>query len=310
MIRRGYKPGLSALASAVLFGCGGGGNSGPGTGTLSVGVTDAPVDGVTDVWVEFDAITLKHANGEQQVFTFDPPRKVNLKELTDGKIELLLDEEVTAGEYIWMKLDVNAEFDGVMDSYVMEDGGGMVELRIPPDRLKLGNHFTVVQGGRSAFVIEWNLRMGLTDPVGQDGYKLQPSLRITDMAASGTIAGMVDTGLIAVPPCTSDPNTGDGNVVYVYEELDISPDDIDGIAPDPLTTADVRLNQESGNHEYLVPFLPTGDYTVAFTCESADDVIPDEDQLGLAVDDTLTFTDGVNAKVVDGQTTVVDFNGV
>jgi hypothetical protein len=310
MIRHGFRLGLSSLATTALLGCGGGGGSGPGTGTINVAITDGPVDGVTEVWVEFDAVTLKPANGAQQVFTFDEARAVDLKQLTNGKTELLLDEEVPAGEYNWMKLDVNADFDGVMDSYVIQDGGGQMELRIPPDRLKLGNHFTVVQGGRSTFVIEWNLRMGLTNPVGESGYKLQPSLRITDMAAHGTIEGIVDTTLITDGSCTSDPNTGDGNVVYVYEGADIVPDDIDEILPEPLTTADVRLNDMSGNHEYLVPFLSAGEYTVAFTCQGIDDVIPDEDMPELLVDDAIAFTAGMNATVLEGETTVVDFNAL
>ena len=310
MNRYGFRRVLAGLAAALVTACGGSG--GAGTGTLSVSVTDAPIDGVTEVRVEFDGVTLKPQNGAQLEFRFDDtPKSINLKELTDGKIALLLDEEVPAGPYIWMKLDVNAEFDGIFDSFVIEDGGGQVELRIPPDRLKLGNEFTVVQGGQTAFVIEWNLRMGLTDPVGQPGYKLQPSLRIIDMTEHGTIAGLVDPNLL--PPvdsaCTSDLNSGDGNVVYVFEGLDVLPDDIDGIVPDPLTTADVRLNDD-GNPAYSVPFLSPGDYTVAFTCQGVDDAVPDPENPELPVDDAIEFTDGINATVLDGQTTIVDFDAI
>ncbi len=324
----------TVLIVSALSACGGGGG-GDGIGTLNVAVTDAPVDGVTEVWVEFDGYTLKpsddddveclemqpieeeeidaaecETDGDGQVkYTFDTPRSINLKELTNGKTELLFEQDVPAGRYNWIKLHVNAEFDGVFDSYVVEDGGGQVELRVPPDRLKLGNHFTVTANGNSTFVIEWNLRMGLTDPVGQPGYKLQPSLRITDMTEWGTIAGMVDMNLL--PPvnqsCTSDVNTGDGDVVYVYEGADVVPDDIDGMDSDPLTTADVRLDADSGNYEYMVPFLSPGNYTVAFTCQGGDDAVPDLDMPELPTDDAIEFTEGMNATVVDDATTVVDF---
>lgn len=309
MNTRIWKLGLNALATIALVACGGG-SDGTGMGTLTIAVTDAPIDGVTEVWVEFDGVTLKPQNGPQIEYRFDDtPRSINLKALTDGKFELLFGEEVPAGQYIWMKLDVNAEFDSIFDSYVIQDGGGQVELRIPPDRLKLGNEFTVAQGGESAFVIEWNLRMGLTDPVGQPGYKLQPSLRITDMTEHGTITGTVDSSLL--PPidnsCTSDLNSGDGNVVYIFEGSNILPDDVDGILPDPLTTADVRLNND-GNQEYMAPFLSPGDYTVAFTCQGADDVMPDLDNPELPVDDAIAFTAGINATVFDGQTTIVNFD--
>lgn len=292
------------LAACALAGCGGSGGD-AGTGQLNIAVTDAPVDGVTEVRVAFDGITLKPANGPQREYHFDTPRTIDLKALTDGRIESLLDERVPAGRYNWMKLDVNAEIDGVFDSYVIIDSGGQIELRIPSDRLKLGNGFTVTQDGETAFVIEWNLRMGLTNPVGQPGYKLQPSLRITDMTQWGAIAGTVETGLITDASCTQDSD--DGNVVYVFEGSPVVPDDIDGISPDPLTTADVRLNIATGNHEYYAPFLAPGNYTVAFTCQGTDDAVPDADMPGSPVDDAITFTNGISVMVANGDTTTVDF---
>lgn len=172
-----WKLGFGPMAAIILTACGGGGG---GTGTLNVAVTDAPVDGVAEVWIEFDGVTLKPQNGQQVEYIFNTPKSINLKALTDGKIGLLFGEAVPAGQYIWMKLDVNAEFDNVFDSYVIQDGGGQVELRVPPDRLKLGNQFTVTAGGETAFVIEWNLRMGLTDPVGNLFLQIQhPQCRAT-----------------------------------------------------------------------------------------------------------------------------------
>lgn len=297
------------LAPILLTACGGGGGSDDQTGTLNVSVTDAPVDGVAQVWVQFTAVELKPESGAPLNYEFDSPKTIDLKALTNGRIELLLDEEVPAGEYNWMKLDVNAELDGIYDSYVVDDQGGQIELRVPPDRLKLGNKFVVVAGGLSAFVIDWNLRMGLTNPVGQDGYKLQPSLRIIDQNDYGTIAGTVDTNLL--PPidasCTSDANTGEGNVVYVYAGSNIAPDDADGNAPDPLSTADVSLNLESGQQEYMATFLAPGDYTVAFTCQGGDDVMPDSENPGADTNDALTFTAGINASVQADATTTVNF---
>jgi len=273
-------------------------------------ITDAPVDGVTEVWVEFNGVTLKPAGGPQQRFEFDTPKSINLKGLTDGKVELLLDEEVPAGEYLWTRLHVNADIDGIMDSYVTQDGGGQIELWVPPDRLQLISGFTVAAGGTSSFVIDWNLRMGLTDPVGiSDGYKLQPTLRIIDMTEHGTIAGTVDANLLppVVEACSSDPNTGEGNVVYIYEGSDVIPDDIDGNLPDPISTADVALNQDTGLQEYRAVFLPPGDYTVAFTCQGGDDVQTDPDQPGLDTDDTLLFSTGINAEVMTDMVTEANF---
>jgi hypothetical protein len=141
--------------------------------------------------------------------------------------------------------------------------------------LKLVSGFTVVAGCEASFVIDWNLREGLVQAPGQDGYKLQPALRITDLQEYGTIAGTVATALVTAEGCTSDPNTGEGNSVYVFSGAGVTPDDFDGTAPEPLATAEVRLDIGSGNYEYMATFLAPGDYTVAFTCMAGDDAVPD-----------------------------------
>jgi hypothetical protein len=302
---------LSIASSAVLLlacssGGGGGSDDDSATGLLSLGVTDGPVEGVSEIWVEFDGLTLKPANGPQQEYLFDPPKSIDLKSLTNGKIELLFEQAIAAGSYNWMKLHVNADFDSNMDSYVVENGGGQIELRVPPDRLKLGNHFTITQGGATSLVIEWNLRMGLTNPIGQPGYKLQPSLRITDLTEHGAVSGAVETDLLPVP-CTSDPGTGEGNVVYVYQGFDVVPDDIDGIPAEPITTADIRLDPDSGDQSYSVPYLSPGNYTVAFTCQGSDDVIPDPDNAAIDPNDSIVFSAGSNVTVSDDEVTELNF---
>jgi Domain of unknown function (DUF4382) len=295
---------------AILAGCGGGGGGG-GSGALSLAITDAPVDGVEQVIVEFTGVTLKPAGGAAFDVEFDAPVTVDLKALDAGNSELLLDGEIVpAGRYEWLRLAVNAEFDDRFDSYVVEDGGGQVELRVPSGAnsgLKLVSGFTVVAGGESSFVIDWNLRQGLVKPPGQPGYKLQPALRITDMQEFGSIEGMVDAALVTAESCTSDPNTGEGNAIYLFAGADIAVDDIDGIDPEPLTIADVRLDETSGEQRFRATFLAPGDYTLAFTCQAGDDEVPDDEVPAADVDDPIAFTAGVNATVVADQTVVVDF---
>lgn len=298
---------LIALSAFIVYGCGGSGSDfNGGTGTLSVQITDATVDGVTETVVEFTGITVKPRNGGQLEFPFDDPMTIDLKTLTNINTELLLDEQVLpAGEYNWIRLAVNAECDSMLDSYVMTNSGGQVELRVPSgdtSGLQLGNGFVVTANQSTNLVIDWDLRMGLTHPQGSSCYKLRPSLRIVDFAEHGSIAGTVDATLID-GDCSSDPNTGAGNVVYVFEGADINPDDIDGNAPDPVTTANVSL--EDGR--YMAAFLEPGPYTVAFTCQGGDDAVPDDDMPELDTDDAIEFTAGQNVEVVNGETATVDF---
>lgn len=306
----GMKFAATTVACGLLAACGGS-SGGGSSGSLTLAVTDGPVDGVDQVWVEFTGVTLKPQGGTAFDVVFDTPLAIDLKALNSGNSELLLDAEtVPSGQYEWIRLNVNAEFDNELDSYVVEEGGGQVELRVPSGAnsgLKLVSGFTVVAGGEASFVIDWNLRQGLVEAPGQQGYKLQPALRIIDMQEYGTIAGTVATGLVNGEGCTSDPNTGEGNTVYIFAGAGVTPDDIDGTDPEPLATAEVRLDLGSGNYEYMAPFLAPGTYTVAFTCMAADDAVPDGDNPGPDVDDAIVFTGGVDAIVTDGNTTPVNF---
>ena len=62
---------LAAAGMAVLMvACGGGGGGDASTGSLSVGVTDAPVDSADEVVVEFYGVELQPANGSRITFDF------------------------------------------------------------------------------------------------------------------------------------------------------------------------------------------------------------------------------------------------
>jgi hypothetical protein len=301
------------LALGIVAGCGGS-SSGGSSGALSLALTDGPVDGVGAVVVEFTGVTLKPQGGTAFDVPFDVPLAIDLKALHSGNSELVLDgEAVPAGEYEWVRLNVNADFDNVLDSYVTEEGGGQVELRVPSgdnSGLKLVSGFAIVAGGEASFVIDWNLRQGLVEAPGQQGYKLQPALRIIDMQEYGAIAGTVATSLVTAEACTSDPNTGEGNAVYIYAGAGVTPDDIDGNDPEPLATAEVRLDNSSGNHEYVAPYLAPGAYTVAFTCMAGDDSVPDGDLPNQDTDDAIAFTAGIDATVTDGNTTTVNIEPI
>jgi hypothetical protein len=309
------RVGAFALAGVAMSACGGGGGSSApaalGQGTLSVAMTDAPVDDVTELHIEFDGVVVKPKNGAQLEFPFTTPVTLDLAMLTEDNTATLLNGEVLpAGEYNWIRLDVNADCDTVMDSFVRDQAGGQVELRVPSARgLQLSSGFVITANQNTSFVIDWDLRKGLNNPQGSSCYKLKPSLRIVDMTAYGSIEGTVSDTVFgeAALACTSDINTGAGNVVYVYEGLDVTPDDIDDVDPEPVTTANVRWDAQSETYRYMAAFLSPGDYTVALTCQGTDDQIPDPDMPELDADDAVVFTAGTNVTVAHGVTAQVNF---
>lgn len=299
---------LTGVALAGLAACGGGGSgadasgAGNATGTINIAITDAAVDDVTEVWVQFTAVTLKPASGEAQVYAFDTPKDYDLLSLQNGvTAELLPDTRVPVGEYEWIRLAVNAEFDNVYDSYVMTDNGSQLELRVPSGSqsgLKLVSGITVTQNRSTNIVLDWDLRKALTDPPGQPGLHLRPALRVTDMASYGTLEGTVEAALVDDETCTNDLVAGTGNAVYVWAGVNEMPSDIDGSEADPLVTAAVTADTE-GVYRFSVPYLSIGEYSVAFTCQALDD--------DPEVADGLAFPAVETGIVVEhGATTTVD----
>lgn len=290
---------LIAIVALAMTSCGGGSSTpaDEASGIVSIAISDAAVDNVSEVWVEFSGVTLKHQDGDEVAVSFDPPRSINLLELQDGKTEALLpDTRVAVGSYNWMRLAVNAEFDTVMDSYAVRDDGSQVELRVPSGSqtgLKLVSGFSVIQGNSTNLVVDWDLRKALSEPRGQPGMHLRPALRVTDMAAFGTLEGTVAEALTMADECGDDASAG--NAVYLYEGEVNDPLDIRGVETDPIVTASVR-----DDLTYKVSYLSPGQYTAAFTCQADLDDAEAEDDLVFSVVNTAV-------DIVDGETTVVDF---
>jgi len=280
----------------VLTACGGGSGevAVEPTGIINIAITDATVDDVTNVYVQFSGVTLKPQSGDKIEILFDTPKVFDLLTLSGGMTaELLPDTRVPAGSYNWIRLAVNAEFDNVFDSYAMLPLGE-VELRVPSGSqsgLKLVSGFTVTQNQSTNIVIDWDLRKALSDPAGQPGLQLRPALRVTNMAAYGTLNGTVAEALVNDGSCTNNLAMDTGNAIYVYAGVVDTPGDIGDPTNDPLTTATVSQS-ESGTYVYEVNFLSVGEYTAAFTCQADDDDPETDDDIEFPVSHTFSIEDG------------------
>ena len=125
---------------------------------------------------------------------------------------------------------------------------------------------------------------------------LRPAFRIVDMTEFGTLRGTIPATTIMDPACADDdPDLDVGNVVYVFEGLDVVPDDIDGIDPDPVATIEAEPNAD-GDYAYETILTP-GDYTVAFTCEAGNDDPESEDEIVFLPESNLSL-------VADGEETI------
>lgn len=295
---------LVACSAGLLGACGGGGSSN-GTGTLTLGITDSPVDDATSVIVQFSGVAFKRA-GEtsEMVQSLSPtPRQIDLLQFQNGRAMLLLDGvTLPAGHYEWVRLMVD-NVPNVRDSYLVTNTGAECELTVPSGAesgLKLNRGFDLPMDGSIALTIDFDLHQSLHAPPGQQGsgldctqgVLLRPTLRIVDNANVGAISGQVDATLVT-PDCKPK--------VYVFSGANVVPDDIEDVTAgtdvDPLIVAAVDVVSGATQYPYQAAFVPVGDYTLAFTC-SDDDPTKDE---------TLTFSASQNASVVANTITTINF---
>lgn len=191
------------------------------------------------------------------------PKQIDLLALNGGQTDVLLNGFVLpAGHYPWIRLMVDTA--GILDSYIVVSGGADHELTIPSGSetgLKLNRGFDVPAGGSANFTMDFDLRKSVT-VTGTGDYVLRPTIRMVDNTMVGAIAGTVAPSLVP-SGCTP--------AVYVFSGAGATPVDIDGIAPDPVTTAIVKLDSVTGEYRYNAAFLEAGDYTIAYTCDAAKD---------------------------------------
>ena len=283
----GTSAALSACA-LLLGSCGGGGSASTSMSTLNLGLTDASVSGVSNVWIRFTGVEVKPASGNPIDFMFSPAKSFDLLTLQGGTTASFLNgTPIPAGQYEWVRLMVDTSAGA---SFVMLSSGQQHDLTIPSGAetgLKLIQGFTMPVGGVANFTVDFVLSKSLIAPQGlSPDYLLKPVLRLVDNSQVGTISGTFQaTTLSAQSNCGTRPP-----VVYVYTGGSVTPDDIynatgsitdtdtdPASAAQPLTTATAALNSMN-DYAYSIAFLPAGTYTVAFTCDP-DDPAVDESAL-------------------------------
>ncbi|HMB74009.1 MAG TPA: DUF4382 domain-containing protein [Gammaproteobacteria bacterium] len=285
------KEALAAVAmSASLAACSGSDDA--DTGTLSISLMDAPVDGVTELWVTISGIWVKPA-GEGPAIQLDletvPPDTsitVNLLELDFENASVLVDKAVVdARSYNWMELQIDDE--GLNEAYVMTEDGGMhnVDVDVPSGRIRLVSGFDVGPNEAVRVYIDWKVRAALTNPTGLEGFLLRPAFRVLFAEDLGVLAGTITAASITAN-CTEPVNP----VVYIYEG-DIEPESLGDMAypdePDePHMTVDGVLDVGTSNYDFSTVVTP-GTYTLAYICDGEADT---DDPEGLMFVGTQTIT--------------------
>lgn len=244
-----------------LIGCS---DTSNGNGAISIGITDAPVDEASNVFVQFNSLEFKPADGQSIVLNFDETKTIDLLALQGGKFEMLVDTfEVQPGNYNWLRLGVIAN-ENEMDSYINLENGSSYSLYIPSGEetgLKINRKFVVTVGGTISMIVDFDLRKSVMNPAGKiNDYILKPVLRMTDNSQTGFIMGSISASAL------TDPGCNEGKAVYLYADNNVVADDI-GSSASPLITALLNYNADTDRWEFEIGFVEEGDYTVAVTCD-------------------------------------------
>ncbi len=273
----------------------GGGRGGAEYGFITLSVTDAPIDYATEVWVQFDGVEFmpssESAGQTPILINFDTPMSINLLELQGTNSKALLTNEILpTGKYDWVKLNITAVKDGVLDSYIVMEDGTVHELDMPGGNemgLTIVGGLEVIANMSSAKTIDFDLRKSIVMN-NLNEFQIQPAINLVSNDQSGTIEGTVKLKVLTSSNCSdSDPLTG--NAVYLYEGFNVTPDDIGGTGPEPIRSALVNINNSNGKFEFSFGFVPFGKYTATFTCEADLDKQP--------TDDVLNFTTTKNVNI-------------
>jgi hypothetical protein len=305
MVTRCLGFGVLAWFLLAVAACGGG--SSGSSGSLSLAVTDAPVDEASEVVVRFTRAELQPSGGERISIEFDEVQEIDLLSFQGEDVHWLFeDTQVPAGEYDWIRLYV--ERDGTVasppssifgtTSYVTI-GGSEYKLAIPSGLqtgLKLVGGFTVAEEGDTRLVLDFDLRRALVKPaagVWDSYYFLRPALRLVNLSEIGHLHGTIDTQVFI-----DDPACEDNGAVYLYEGHDQVPTDVQGDAG-PLTTALIKYDAVTDAYHYRIGHLPPGGYTLALTCEAHLDDPDTAEAINF-------FTPATNVTIVAGALTEQD----
>jgi len=183
------------------------------------------------------------------------------------------------------------------NSYIDFADGSRMGLRVPSGSetgFKLVSGFTVPSSGVVDYTIDFDLRKAITCPPGQaPACILKPVERLVDNTSVGNVQGQITSTL----PSGCTPG------VYLYSGVVTKFEDMNSTAPstdtDQPLASKVPVATSSPPYYYRLTFLPPGTYTVAFTCEAAQD---NPDQTDPSVILALVATTTVSA----AQTATVD----
>ena len=211
---------LIPLVSCSGGGGGGAGTAGGTTGTLSIGLTDAPGD-YQNVWVTIKEIRVHQAAGEVgdedpgwiTVLTFSPGKTIDLTTLEDGIVADLGVAELDAGQYNQMRLILTEDTVAPhsLANYVVIEGEEYEEyvvgqegqfykiekLKVPSgfhSGVKIVKGFEIVADQATALILDFDAQKSVVQAGKSGKWLLKPTIKVLD-TVNNSVSGVVYEGV-------------------------------------------------------------------------------------------------------------------
>lgn len=201
-------------------------------GTMSLSITDTPIDNeeITGVYIKINGLEYHSQDSGWQTFEeYEGPKTFNLLELTDGVDEMLGTFEMEAGQYNQLRflMDIPNMGQGQPTNpgcYLKFKNGDSTSLFVPSggqSGYKAVGAFQVPSNGTVELLADWDARKAVVK-TGAAQYILRPTIRLIAKNEAGSIAGGI----------SNIPDAADNIIIYAYED-DIDQEDIDKEAAAP-----------------------------------------------------------------------------
>lgn len=308
--------GLLCAPLLLLSGCGCGfdcnddDDDDDGPALLTLSLSDALPEDLSEVVIDIDAVTLRRSGGDVVIDTFTVDGAtadsipVNLLAYRGvSRLAIITDLELDTGVYSGIELTILDDDNEVSNSYVIERGSGeQLPLTAAADFTLPG--FTLASGAQE-YVIEFGLARSLSQPSGGNYRMSTEGVLVLNTATATRLTGQVDSTLFDTDPgCVDKEDPLAGNRVYIYEAQDLDEETLadvftsgsseqpPGDAAAPFAVATLAQSLTTGAWEYAFGYLPAGDYTLAFACNTAADDAIEYDALDvpLPVDQVYALT--------------------
>ena len=313
-----FSLGLGVALSFALMslqGCGCGfdcnsGNNNNGPAILDLGFSDEALEELKQVVIEVDRITLTRS-GNEDVFveSFTIPEldatdadtfQVDLLQYRGlNQLIVIADLELDARTY--SGIEVELVTGDINNSFVKESDDSLKQLNVSGSALALPG--ISLSTGNEAYTIAFSLAQALRYRSASDDYLLTTEgIRVQDNAVAASITGRVDSALFdTVSPCDAKTDPESGNRIYLYAGTSIG----EGLLGDvhtsgssntipegtqaPFAVATLAEDSLTGSWQYALGFIPAGDYTLAFSCDAADDDPVDYDGITIPLPEDQVY---------------------